>query len=418
MVDDNGEFVEMDIKSTNRLDRHLEMIEHSIKAITAQIKRAYDISSGKGRIHLNVLWEMGGTENILNEALDKVKGLLNGVVCGAGMPYKLGEICAKYKTYYYPIVSSMRAFRALWLRSFKKTKEWLGGVVYECPWRAGGHNGISNSEDPFAPQDSYPRVKELRTFMNEVGLEDTPIILAGGVWTIGEYEEWLDNSEIGKLAFQFGTRPMLTLESPISDYWKSVLLKLKEGDVITNHFSPTGFYSSAVNNELLESLFDKLRREIEYKVVADDTFNTGVTCGMTQKTFFIKESDKAKANEWIKNGFTEALRTPSDTIIFVTESTADEIKDDLKNCIGCLSCCQFSSWSQYFPEQGYTCGTIPDPRKFCIQKALQLAKRGIEKSKQLLFAGTNAYRFSTDPFYKNGFIPTIKELVDRIMEFK
>jgi len=340
------------------------------------------------------------------------------VVCGAGMPYKLGEICAKYKTYYYPIVSSMRAFRALWLRSFKKTKEWLGGVVYECPWRAGGHNGISNSEDPFVPQDSYPRVKELRTFMNEVGLEGTPIILAGGVWTIGEYEEWLDNSEIGKLAFQFGTRPMLTKESPISDYWKSVLLKLKEGDVITNHFSPTGFYSSAVNNELLESLFDKLRREIEYKVVADDTFNTGVTCGRTKKTFFIKESDKAKANEWTKNGFTEALRTPSDTIIFVTESTADEIKDDLKNCIGCLSCCQFSSWSQYFPEQGYTCGTIPDPRKFCIQKALQLAKRGIEKSKQLLFAGTNAYRFSTDPFYKNGFIPTIKELVDRIMELR
>lgn len=35
------------------------------------------------------------------------------------------------------------------MRSFRKTKEWLGAVVYECPWRAGGHNGLSNSEDPF-----------------------------------------------------------------------------------------------------------------------------------------------------------------------------------------------------------------------------------------------------------------------------
>ena len=80
IVDDNGNIIEMNIKSKNRLDRHIEMIEHSIKAIISQAKRARDISLGKGRIHLNVLWEMGGTEQILNEALDKVKGLINGVL--------------------------------------------------------------------------------------------------------------------------------------------------------------------------------------------------------------------------------------------------------------------------------------------------------------------------------------------------
>ena len=160
IIGDNGEIIEMNITAKNRIDRHLEMIQHSIKGIISQVKRARDISGDNGRIHLNVLWEMGGTEQILNETLDKVKGLIHGVVCGAGMPYKLSEICAKYKVYYYPIVSSMRAFRALWMRSFKKTKEWLGGIVYECPWRAGGHNGLSNSEDPFVPQNSYERVKE------------------------------------------------------------------------------------------------------------------------------------------------------------------------------------------------------------------------------------------------------------------
>ena len=30
-----------------------------------------------------------------------------------------------------------------------------------------------------------------------------------------------------------------------------------------------------------------------------------------------------------------------------------------------------------------------------------------------MFAGHNAYRFASDPFYANGFIPTVRELVDR-----
>ncbi len=418
IIGDNGEIIEMNIKSKNRFDRHMEMIEHSIKAIVSQAKRARDISVGKGRIHLNVLWEMGGTEQILNETLDRVKGLINGVVCGAGMPYKLSEICAKYKTYYYPIVSSMRAFRALWLRSFKKTKEWLGGVVYECPWTAGGHNGLSNAEDPFVPESAYERVRDLRIFMNGVGLQDTPIIVAGGVWNLEEYEDWIDNPEIGPVAFQFGTRPMVTKESPISDYWKDTLLHLKKGDVKTNHFSPTGFYSSAINNELLQNLYDRLTREISYKVVADEVYNTEIVCGRTGKHYFIKESEKANVNKWMDAGYTEALRTPDETIIFVRKDVEEEIREDMKQCIGCLSCCHFSSWSQYFPEQGYTCGAIPDPRSFCIQKALQYAKRGVHHSKELLFAGSNAYRFAIDPFYKDGFIPTIKELIDRILTGK
>ena len=70
------------------------------------------------------------------------------MTCGAGMPYKLSEISASYGVYYYPIVSSARAFNALWKRSYRKTSEYLGGVVYEDPWLAGGHNGLSNSEDP------------------------------------------------------------------------------------------------------------------------------------------------------------------------------------------------------------------------------------------------------------------------------
>ena len=51
---------------------------------------------------------------------------------------------------------------ALWKRAYSKAAEWLAAVVYEDPWLAGGHNGLSNAEDPLKPEDPYPRVKALR----------------------------------------------------------------------------------------------------------------------------------------------------------------------------------------------------------------------------------------------------------------
>jgi hypothetical protein len=78
---------------------------------------------------MNVLWEMAAAERVLHGVLEGAKGLIHGVTCGAGMPYKIAEICARYGVHYYPIVSSGRAFRALWKRAYHKFCDWLGGVV-------------------------------------------------------------------------------------------------------------------------------------------------------------------------------------------------------------------------------------------------------------------------------------------------
>ncbi|GMO57821.1 MAG: nitronate monooxygenase [Rickettsiales bacterium] len=416
VISDNGDIKYLSVTAKNRVERHKQMLEHSVEAIVSQAKRANDVSGGKGRIHLNVLWEMGGTEYILENTLNKVQGLINGIVCGAGMPYKLNQICAKYKVFYYPIVSSMRAFRILWMRSYNKTKEWLGGVVYECPWRAGGHNGLTNAEDPFVPQNQYERVCELRKYMNEIGLQETPIIVAGGVWNIKEFESWLTDEKIGKVAFQFGTRPMLTQETPISDYWKNLLLNANKDDVKTNHFSPTGFWSSAMNTELLKRMFARLEREIKYSFEETKEFNTKIVCGISKTEYFIEKAQKDNVEKWTQEGYDEAVKTPDQTIVFISKEDVAEIKENMRDCYGCLSCCNFSTWSQFFPEQNYTCASIPDPRTFCIQKALQNAFKNIDNDKALFFAGSNAYRFKEDPMYANGYIPTTKELIAAIME--
>ena len=172
--DENGKILPKSYTKKTRPERHQELIEMSIRGGIAQAKLAHEVSGGNGRIHMNVLWEMGGSipilEGVMNACeqvmanirektpekyqekivavgdkvqqtlgslrfqyqkhmgealpvvdgmLDQVHNLVHGITCGAGMPYKLAEIASKYGLYYYPIVSSARAFRALWLRSYK-----------------------------------------------------------------------------------------------------------------------------------------------------------------------------------------------------------------------------------------------------------------------------------------------------------
>lgn len=416
-IDESGKLILPEYKTSTRREKHEELVEYAIKGGISQAKIAHDVAGGNGRIHMNVLWEMGGAERVLHGILDGAKGLVHGITCGAGMPYRLAEIAEKYQVYYYPIVSSMRAFRALWKRSYYKAKDLLGGVVYECPWRAGGHNGLSNAEDPTSYEDPYPRVAELRTFMNSVGLNDVPIIMAGGVWSLDEFEHWLDNPEIGPIVFQFGTRPILTQEYPVHDDWKKRLLTLKKGDVYLNRFSPTGFYSSAIENDFIRELKGREIRQVEYRAKAEGDFTSEIPFGQRGRVVYIKAADKTKVDEWIKAGHVESMKTPDETLMFVDKSKAQQIVTDQINCMGCLSQCRFSNWSDK-EELHFTTGQKADPRSFCIQKTLQDVRFGIDMENQLMFAGHSAYRFATDPYYNNGFVPTIKQLVERIMTGK
>src|SRR3546814_1027497 len=105
--------------------------------------------------------------------------------------------------------------------------------------------------------------------MREGGLsDDVPIVMAGGVWFLREWQDWIGNPELGTIAFQFGTRPLLTRESPIPETWKDKLTQLEPGDVLLHRFSPTGFYSSAVRNPFLRDLEDRSNRQIAFSTEA------------------------------------------------------------------------------------------------------------------------------------------------------
>ena len=411
--DPEGKIVPQVYEQLTRLERHRQLIRYGIDGGVEQVRRAYEIAGGKGAININVLWEMGGAQEILEGILEQTQGMVAGVTCGAGMPYKLSEIAARHNVHYLPIVSSARAFSALWKRAYSKVPELLAAVVYEDPWLAGGHNGLSNAEDPTKPEDPYPRVKALRETMRKLGVsENTGIVMAGGVWALSEWDNWIDNPELGQILFQFGTRPLLTEESPIPQGWKDALREIEPGDVLLHKFSPTGFYSSAVKTPFLLDLMARSQRQIPYSRVAAGEHTVQLDVGVKGKNFWVTPADRARAHEWAAAGETIALKTPDDTVVFVSPESREVIRKDQTDCMGCLSHCGFSSWKDH---DDYTTGRLADPRSFCIQKTLQDIAHGGPIENNLMFAGHSAYRFQQDVFYSNNFTPTVKQLVDRIL---
>jgi nitronate monooxygenase len=411
--DADGHVIPQTYHAKTRQGRHEELIRYAIDGAVEQVRRAHDIAGGKGAININVLWEMGGAQAVLEGVLEKTRGLVTGVTCGAGMPYKLSEIAARFNVQYLPIVSSGRAFRALWKRAYHKVSELMAAVVYEDPWLAGGHNGLSNAEDPATPQDPYPRVKQLRETMRAEGVPDSvPIVMAGGVWNLREWDNWIDNPELGAIIFQFGTRPLLTEESPIPQGWKDQLRHIEPGDVLLQKFSPTGFYSSAVINPFLRELMERSERQIPYSKVEAGDHTVQLDAGVKGKNYWVTPCDRARAHKWVEAGFVDAIRTPDDTVVFVSTAERETIRKDQADCMGCLSHCGFSSWKDH---DDWSTGRLADPRSFCIQKTLQDIAHGGDPMRNLMFAGHSAYRFKQDPFYSNNFTPTVKQLVDRIL---
>ncbi|MCP4184756.1 MAG: nitronate monooxygenase [Hyphomicrobiales bacterium] len=413
----------------SRRKRHEEMIDLSIQGCILQAQTAYNIAAGNGCIRINFLKMAGGSMRIMRGMLAGTRlpgggNMINAVTMGAGLPAEEdAQICVDEGVFLDPIISSAMALKVLLNRTFRKWsgryQEVIGAVGYEGRWLEGGHNGLTIREDPNEPKDPYERVKAIRSIMNNNGMEDIAIIMAGGVWYMRDWQNWLDNPEIGPIAFQIGTRDLLTRESPVVDEWKHLLLSMKKGDVALNKFSPTGFFSSAYKNTMIRELFERSARQVDFAMAPDDNMSERIDGpGVPAKGYWVSQQDKKKVGGWINQGFNTPLRTPDGTLIFVSPQKAREIKSHKTDCVGCLVTCNLSAWSQN-PDVKYTTGRLPDPRVHCIRKGLLGAIQGDDLDHQLIFAGHNAYMAGEDPFYRTEnddvFIPTVRQLIARLM---
>lgn len=426
--DENGREIPYSYQSTTRHGRFEEMLVLSVKGCQLQVEIAHNASDGHGRVRINFLKMAGGSMRVMREVLATTRlpdggNKIHAVTMGAGLASEEdAQICADEGVYLDPIISSVMALNVLLSRTYRnwkgRYKDVIGAVVYEDPWLAGGHNGITSRENPNQPQNPFERVKALRKIMNDNDMQDVAIIMAGGVWHLRDWQSWLDNPEIGPIAFQIGTRDLLTKECAISDEWKNLLFKMKEKDVVLNKFSPTGFYSSAYNNGMMRELYDRSARQVPFTQDNSNSMSEPVEgAGVPANNYRILAEDKEKVDTWIAHGFTIPMHTPDDTLIFVTKKTELEIKSHRLECVGCISTCKLSTWTEDASKK-YSTGKRPDPRVHCIRKGLQEAIAGENLDKSLIFSGHNAYKASNDSFYRDKkgqvFIPTVKQLIERL----
>ena len=167
-----------------------------------------------------------------------------------------------------------------------------------------------------------------------------------------------------------------------------------------------------MRTRFLRSLEARSERQIPYSKVEAGEHTVKLDVGVKGKNFWVAPKDRERARAWVAQGFEYALRTPDDTMVFVTLPERGMIQQDQKDCMGCLSHCGFSSWKDH---DDFTTGRLADPRSFCIQKTLQDIAHGEPIEDNLMFAGHSAYRFKQDPFYSNNYTPSVKQLVERIL---
>ena len=242
--------------------------------------------------------------------------------------------------------------------------------------------------------------------------------MAGGVWWLEEWEDWIDNPELGPIAFQFGTRPLLTKESPIGDAWKQRLLTLQEGDVFLNHFSPTGFYSSAVNNGFIRELRERNERQVAFttEVVGEHVAEYGV--GPRKRIVYLTRGrPRAGARLGSAGLHRGAAHAGFDIDLRHAREGAADHSPTRSPAWAASASAASPTGASTRPATAAASGrtrAASASRRRCRSIAHESDEPdAVERN--LMFSGHNAYRFASDPFYSNGFIPTVKQLVERIL---
>ena len=93
-----------------------------------------------------------------------------------------------------------------------------------------------------------------------------------------------------------------------------------------------------MRNPFLRNLEARSHRQIAFtkEPLGDHAFQLDVGV-MGKKNYWVTKGDLLHAREWYAQGYTEALKTPDETLVFVTPEEKHGIRKDQSDCMGCLS---------------------------------------------------------------------------------
>jgi len=192
-----------------------------------QIKKAREISEGRGAIGINVMYAYSQFERVVKTAI--AEGI-DFIATGAGFSRDIYKWAKDSNTPILPIVSSAK---------LAKLAEKLGasGIILEGT-EAGGHLGTDRST-----WDILPEILEVISI---------PLIVAGGIYSGKEMARAL---KMGASGVQIATRFILSEECNVSPVFKKVLLEAKAEDVV-KIMSSVGFPGRAILTPLSKKIIE------------------------------------------------------------------------------------------------------------------------------------------------------------------
>ena len=223
--------------------------EADMHALREEIRKAREKTDGI--LGVNIMVAASNYANLVRTAIEEK---IDIIFAGAGLPLDLPKYLddASHHPKLAPIVSSGRAAVLLckkWLAKFNRVPD---AFVVEGPM-AGGHLGLKlkQLDDPdFALEKLVPEVlKALKPF-EEKCQTSIPVIAAGGVYTGGDIDKFL---QLGAAGVQMGTRFVATEECDADIAFKQAYVDAKEDDIVIIK-SPVGLPGRAIRNAFLNEV--------------------------------------------------------------------------------------------------------------------------------------------------------------------
>ncbi|WP_043783782.1 NAD(P)H-dependent flavin oxidoreductase [Rubrivivax gelatinosus] len=249
----------------------------NLEAIDREIRAAREISQGRGLLAINVMRAVGEYAPSVVRAL---RSGIDAVVVGAGLPLDLPDLAKEHpKTALIPILSDARGVQLI-VKKWERKQRRPDAIVIEHPRLAAGHLGAARVEDLNDPRFEFENViPATREFLRTAGMEDVPVIAAGGIRT---HEDIARLQNLGAAAVQLGTPFVATEECDAHPAFKKVLAEARDEDLV-EFTSVAGLPARAVKTHWLKNYLNaepKLQEIAHKKPRCVVTFDCLAQCGL------------------------------------------------------------------------------------------------------------------------------------------
>jgi nitronate monooxygenase len=249
----------------------------NLEALGREIAAARTICGGRGLLAVNVMRAVSEYSPHVRRALECG---IDAVVVGAGLPLDLPDLAADFPhVALVPILSDARGVNLV-VRKWERKRRMPDAIVLEHPDHAGGHLGAARVADLKDPRFDFERaVPETLAVLRAAGLENIPVIAAGGIRTLADIRRLQD---LGAAAVQLGTPFAVTREGDAHPEFKRVLAEARDEDMV-EFTSVAGLPARAVATPWLKGY---LRAEASLQAVAHpkkrcvNVFHCLAQCGL------------------------------------------------------------------------------------------------------------------------------------------